>query len=45
MRSHGEVRMVDVVPRGTELELQLGQAVGQAAQTRNDPHDKCTGVY
>ena len=37
--------IVDVVPGGTELELQLRRAVGQAAHTRNNPHINCTGVF
>jgi len=41
----GGERIVDVVPGGTELELQLRRGVGQAAHTRNNPHVKCTGVY
>ena len=38
-------RIMDVVPGGTELELQLRRGVGQAAHIRNNPHVKCTGVY
>jgi hypothetical protein len=38
-------RIIDVVPRGTELELQLRWGVGQASHTCNNPHVKCTGVY
>jgi hypothetical protein len=45
LRGPGGERIVDVVPRGTELELQLRPDVGQAAHTRNNPHVKCTGVY
>ena len=41
----GGERIVDIVPGGTELELQLRWGVGQAAHTRNNPHVKCTGVY
>jgi hypothetical protein len=41
----GKERMVDIVPGGTELELQLRRGVGQAAHIRNNPHVKCTGVY
>ena len=41
----GGERIVDVVPGGTELELQLKRGVGKAAHTRNNPHVKCTGVY
>ena len=36
---------MDVVPGGTELKLQLGRGVGQAAHTCSNPHVKCTGVY
>jgi len=45
LRSSGEERIVDVVPRGTELELELRREVGQAAHTLNNPQVKCTGVY
>ena len=38
-------RIMDVIPRGTELELQLRRGVGQALYTCNDIHIKCTGVY
>ena len=38
-------RVMDVVPDGTELELQLRRGVGQATHTRNNPHVKCTGIY
>ena len=41
----GGERIVDVVPGGTKLELQLRRGVGQAAHTRNNPLVKCTGVY
>jgi hypothetical protein len=41
----GGERIMDVVPRGTELELQLRQGVGQASHTSNNLHIKCTGVY
>ena len=41
----GGERIVDVVPRGTELELQLRRGVVQAAHTRNNPHVKGTGIY
>jgi len=37
-------RIVGVVPRGTELKLQLRWTVGQAAHTCNNAHIKCTGV-
>ena len=30
-------RIVDIVPGGTELELQLRRGVGKAAHTRNSP--------
>jgi len=44
---HGpsEERIVDVVPRGTELELQLRWGVAQGAHTHNNRHVKSTGVY
>jgi hypothetical protein len=45
LRGPGEERIVDIVPGGTELELQLRRGVAQAARTRNNPHAKCTGVY
>jgi hypothetical protein len=41
----GEEHIMDVVPRGTELELQLRRGVGQAPHTCSSPHIKCTGVY
>jgi len=41
----GGERIMDVFPRGTELELQLRRGVGQASHTCNNPHVKCTGVY
>ena len=44
-RGPGGERIVDIVPGGTELELQLRRGVGQAAHTRNNPHVKCTGIY
>jgi hypothetical protein len=37
--------IMDVVPGGTELKLQLRRGVGQASHTRYNPHVKCTGVY
>jgi len=37
--------IMDVVPGGTELELQLRRGVEQAAHTRNNPHINCTGVF
>jgi len=45
LRGRDGERIVDVVPGGTELELQLRRGVGQAGHTRNNPHVKCTGVY
>jgi len=45
LRSPGGERIVDVVPGGTELELQLRWGVGQATHTCSNPHIKCTGVY
>ena len=45
LRGPGGERIVDTVPGGTELELQLRRGVGQAAHTRNNPHVKCIGVY
>ena len=41
----GGERIMDVVPRGTELELQLRRGIGQASHTCNNPHVKCTVVY
>jgi hypothetical protein len=41
----GGERIMDVVPRRTELELQLRRGVGQASHTCNNLHIKCTGVY
>ena len=38
-------RIMDVIPRGTELELQLRRGVGQALYTCNNIHIRCTGVY
>jgi hypothetical protein len=38
-------RIMDVVPRGTELEDQLRRGVGQASHTCNNIHIKRTGVY
>ena len=38
-------RIMDVIPRGTELKLQLRRGVGQALYTCNNIHIKCTGVY
>ena len=45
LRGPGGERIVDVVPRGTELELQLRRGVGQAAHICNNLHVKSTGVY
>ena len=45
LRGPGGERIVDIVPGGTELELQLRRGVGQAAHTLNNPHVKCVGVY
>jgi hypothetical protein len=45
LRGPGGERILDIVPGGTELELQLRQRVGKAAHTRNNPHVKCVGVY
>ena len=45
LRGPGGERIVDIVPGGTELELQLKRGVGQAAHTRNNPNTKCTRVY
>jgi len=41
----GGERIMDVVPRGTELELQLRRGVGQAAHICNNLHIKSTEVY
>ena len=38
-------RIMDIIPRGTELELQLRRWVGQALYTCNNIHIKCKGVY
>ena len=38
-------RIMDVIPRGTELELQLRRGVGQALYTCNNIHIKCREVY
>ena len=45
LRCPGEEGIVDVVPRGTELELKLRRGFGQAAHTLKYPQVKCTGVY
>jgi hypothetical protein len=45
LRGPGGERIMDIVPGGTELELQLRRAVGQTAHTHNNPHAKFTGVY
>jgi hypothetical protein len=45
LRGPGGERIVDVVPGGTELELQLRREVGQAADTHNNPHVESTVVY
>ena len=45
LRCPGGESIVDIVPGGTEPVLQLRGAVEQAADTRNNPHVKCTGVY
>jgi hypothetical protein len=45
LRGPGGERIVDIVPRGTELELQSRRTVWQAAHTRNNPHVNCIGVY
>ena len=37
--------IMDVVPRGTELELQLRRGVGQVLYPCNNIQIKCTGVY
>ena len=44
-RGPGGERIMDVVPRGTELELQFRQGVGQVAHICNNLHVKSTGVY
>ena len=41
----GPSGIVDIVPGGMDLELQLRRGIGQAAHTRNNPHVKCIGVY
>ena len=45
LRGPGGERILDNVPGGTELELQLRRGVGKAAHTRNNPHVKCVGAY
>jgi hypothetical protein len=45
LRCPGEERIVDIVPGGTELELQLRQGAGKAAHIRNNPQVKCIGFY
>jgi hypothetical protein len=40
-----EKRIMDIVPGGNELKLQLRRGVGQAAHTHNNPHVKRNGVY
>jgi len=45
LRGRRGEHVVDVVPGGTELELQLRRGVWQVARTHNNPHVKCTGVY
>ena len=45
LRGPGGERIMDVVPRGTELELQLRLVVGQAAHICNNLHVKSTLVY
>ena len=44
LRGPGGKRIVDIVPGGTDLELQLRRGAGQAAHTRNNPHVNCTGA-
>jgi len=45
LRGPGGERILDIVPGGTEPELQLRQGVGKAAHIRNNPHVECVGVY
>jgi len=45
LRGPGGKCFVDVVRGGMELELRLRRLVGQAAQTCNNPHNKCNRVY
>ena len=45
LRGPGGERIMDFVPRGTELELQLRRGVGQATHICNNLHVKSTGVY
>jgi hypothetical protein len=45
LRSPGGECIVDIVPGGMELKLQLRRGVGQAAHTRNNPHVKCIVVH
>jgi hypothetical protein len=41
----GGERIIDVVPRVTELEIQLRRGVGQASHTCKNSHIKFTGVH
>ena len=45
LRGPGGEPIMDVVPGGTELELQLRRGVGQAAHICYNLHVKSTGVY
>ena len=41
----GGERIMNVVPGGTQLDLQLRWGIGQGVHTRKNRHVKCTGVY
>jgi len=45
LRGPGGESIVDVVPGGTELELQFKRGVVQTAYAGYNAHTKCTGVY
>ena len=45
LRGPGGERIMDAVPRGTELEHQLRRGVGQAAHICNNLHANSTEVY
>jgi len=44
LRGPGVERILDVVPRATELGTRLRREIGQAAHTLNNPQLECTGV-
>ena len=45
LRGPSGERIVDVLQEGWSSNLRLRWEVGQAAQTRSNPHVQCTGVY